>query len=116
MRFDFWLIELLVAFLAAAGLFASAVGFSVWIAALIAREALKKNKPWQPFFWLSLFFPLIMFIVVLTMSSTDPRAQDSRVESGDPLDQLEKLKEFLDAGVITQAEFDEKKQKMLGKI
>lgn len=34
----------------------------------------------------------------------------------DPLDQLKKLKELFDAGVITEADFTEKKQVLLGQI
>lgn len=34
----------------------------------------------------------------------------------DPLDQLKKLKELLDAGVLTQEEFDSKKQNLMDKI
>lgn len=34
----------------------------------------------------------------------------------DPLDQIRKLKELLDAGILSQAEFDEKKQSLMDKI
>jgi hypothetical protein len=34
----------------------------------------------------------------------------------DPLDQLKKLKELLDAGVVTQEEFEEKKKSLMGQI
>ena len=34
----------------------------------------------------------------------------------DPTEQLLKLKSLLDAGVLTQAEFDEKKVVLMGKI
>jgi hypothetical protein len=34
----------------------------------------------------------------------------------DPLDQLKKLKELLDAGIVTQEEFDEKKKSLMGQI
>ena len=47
---------------------ATAIGFAVWIAALIAREAMKKGKSWEQFFWLALFFPLIVFIIVVAIS------------------------------------------------
>jgi hypothetical protein len=36
--------------------------------------------------------------------------------TADPLDQLKKLKELLDAGVVTQEEFDEKKKTLMGQI
>jgi hypothetical protein len=34
----------------------------------------------------------------------------------DPLDQLKKLKDLLDAGILSQAEFDEKKKSLMDKI
>lgn len=34
----------------------------------------------------------------------------------DPLDQLKKLKDLLDSGILSQAEFDEKKQALMDKI
>jgi len=38
------------------------------------------------------------------------------VQTLDPLDQLKKLKDLLDAGILSQAEFDEKKQSLMDKI
>lgn len=52
---------------------ATGIGFGVWIAALIAREALKKGKSWEQFFWLALFFPLIVFIIVVAISPDDSK-------------------------------------------
>ena len=43
-------------------------------------------------------------------SATDPEAAPSAADS---YDELMKLKELLDAGVLTQAEFDAQKQKIL---
>jgi hypothetical protein len=53
-------------------------------------------------------------------SSTRPASSrkntgDGNVQ-GDPLDQLKKLKELLDMNAITEAEFNEKKAKLLGLI
>jgi hypothetical protein len=38
------------------------------------------------------------------------------IQQVDPLDQLKKLKELLDAGILTQEEFNAKKQDIMGKI
>lgn len=46
-------------------------------------------------------------------SSANPELEKG---SADPLDQLVKLKDLLDAGVLTQEEFDSKKLELLGKI
>ena len=54
-------------------LIATGIGFAVWIAALIAREALKKGKSWEQFFWLALFFPVIVFIIVVAISPDDSK-------------------------------------------
>ena len=37
-------------------------------------------------------------------------------QATDPLDQIKKLKDLLDAGIITQDEFQEKKTELMGKI
>ena len=43
-----------------------------------------------------------------------PSEVEATAGSGDPYGDLMKLKELLDAGVLTQAEFDAQKQKILG--
>ncbi len=78
MSFGFfgWLFETLAAlsaFFATISLTATILGFAVWIAALIAREAVKKGKSWEQFFWLALFFPLIVFIIVVVISPEDSK-------------------------------------------
>ena len=55
------------------GAVAAAMGLLVlflWIAALIAGIAVSKGRSWTPFFVMSLFFPLVMWIVV-TVITTD---------------------------------------------
>jgi hypothetical protein len=37
-------------------------------------------------------------------------------QATDPLDQIKKLKDLLDAGIITEAEFQDKKKELMGKI
>jgi apolipoprotein N-acyltransferase len=61
-------ISAILALIGLAGLFVSFFGLSVWIAALIAREALKKGRSWHAFFWLSFLSPLVIFIIVATIS------------------------------------------------
>ena len=43
-------------------------------------------------------------------------ARGGQATAESPLDALKKLKELLDLGVITQAEFDAKKENLMGKI
>jgi hypothetical protein len=54
-------------------LITSSVFFVLWIAALIANIAVSKGRDWVPFFVLSLFFPLIMWIVVSVISGDPTR-------------------------------------------
>jgi len=43
-----------------------------------------------------------------------PPVAEAAASAADPYDQLMKLKQLLDAGALTQAEFDAQKQKILG--
>lgn len=53
----------------------------------------------------------------LTLADSSQKAKTLLVRVDEnPIDQLKKLKELVDAGVLTQAEFEEKKQILLGKI
>jgi hypothetical protein len=71
---SFAFLDWIVLTLGTLSFFATVIGLSVWIAALIAREALKKGKSWEQFFWLALFFPLVIFIIVTVMSSDESKA------------------------------------------
>jgi hypothetical protein len=37
-------------------------------------------------------------------------------QAADPLDQLKRLKDLLDAGILTEKEFEEKKKDLMGRI
>ena len=52
----------------------------------------------------------------LLASNTASSGGTNIVQTIDPLDQLKKLKDLLDAGILSQAEFDEKKQTLMDKI
>ncbi len=59
------------------GILATAIGLVfliLWIASLIADIALAKGRSRTPFFVLSLFFPLIMWIVVSVMTTDQATA------------------------------------------
>jgi branched-subunit amino acid ABC-type transport system permease component len=43
--------------------------FSLWVSALIAKMAWKKGRSWNAFFTLSLFFPVISWIVAAVIST-----------------------------------------------
>ena len=46
-----------------------AITFLLWLAALIADQAALKGRNWDSFWVLSIFFPLIMWIVVSVMTT-----------------------------------------------
>jgi len=45
------------------------IGLGVWIAGLVANLAVKKGRDWTTFFVLSLFLPIIMWVVVAVIST-----------------------------------------------
>lgn len=52
-------------------------------------------------------------IVKQRMSNPEPI---THIDATDPLDQIKKLKELLDLGLISQSEYDDKRQKLLDSI
>lgn len=48
--------------------------FCLWIGALIAKMAWKKGRSWNAFFVLSLFFPLIAWIIAAVISTDQATA------------------------------------------
>jgi hypothetical protein len=52
-------------------------------------------------------------IVKQKMANPEPAAQ---MDATDPLDQIKKLKELLELGLISQSEYDQKRQKLLDTI
>lgn len=54
---------------------------------------------------------------ILVDCEVNSNAHNSKSEkSADPIEQIKKLKELLDADIITQIEFDNKKEQLLSKI
>lgn len=45
-----------------------------------------------------------------------PKVSVSKESKSDPIDQLKELKNLLDEGLITQAEFDSKREELLGRL
>jgi hypothetical protein len=86
----------------------------------IADTAEEKGRSWESFFWLSMLIsPVLMWIISATIrdNSTDAKVQPREVVSSVPVSsQLEELKKMLDAGLITQADFEEKKKEILGRL
>ncbi len=79
-----------------------------WFAAKIASG---KGRSWAQFFWLSLFFPFIGLIIAIAISPINkPEASHTGIEN---LEHLAKLK---DSGVITEAEFNIQKQKIMSRL
>lgn len=90
----------------------------------IARVAQEKGRDYFTFFALSLLFsPIIMGIVAATMSPLPGSkryipivVQSTGAGTASEVEQIEKLGSLLAKGLITQAEFDEKKAKLLDRL
>ena len=94
----------------------------IWLSlsALIAEMAEAKGRSWAAFFWLSvLFSPLIMWIIAAAISPfAGSAAYVAPPQSGNPdsTEQLRKLAELRDEGILTKAEFEAKKKELLDRI
>ena len=75
--------------------------------------AIAKKKGYSFVLWwlFGCFFFLIALILSIVL--TDKKAEKKAMSSSDA-DALSKYKELLDAGAITQEEFDQKKKQLLG--
>lgn len=87
---------------------------------LIADMAARKGRSWQAFFWLSLLVtPLVMLIIAASISpQAGSAAYVAPTQSGTPdsAEQLKKLAELRDEGILTKAEFEAKKKELLDRI
>jgi hypothetical protein len=92
----------------------------VALVALIADMAKRKGRSWAVFFWLALLFsPLIMWIIAASISpQAGSAAYVAPPQSGNPdsTEQLKKLAELRDEGILTKAEFESKKKDLLDRI
>lgn len=99
-------------------------GISLTLCALIADMARSKGRNWAAFFWLSILFsPLIMWIIAATISPLPgssqfiPAPPDSTTsEFLDPANEIKKLGELREQGLITKGEFESKKKELLDRI
>lgn len=99
---------------------------NIILSLLIANSADKKGRSFWGFFWLTMIAgPIIMGIVVVAISPITPkrrsvvgssRTQTSAQTLNDVPSQIERLAELRDKGILTDAEFDQKKQQLLDKI
>lgn len=94
--------------------FMGLLGIILWpvtrIAVLIADLAERKSRSFVAFFWLSILIsPLITWLIV---SSVGKEKDSSR--AGSSADELRKLNDLFKEGILTQEEFDKKKQEILG--
>lgn len=96
----------------------------IWVASAIANMAEKKGRSWALFFWLALLVSwLIMLIIAAAISplETAPQARRQPVArpasaSTDPGDQIRNLQKLKDEGLLTDAEFAEKKKQLLDRM
>lgn len=81
----------------------------VWLICAICCSiiARKKGRSAVGWFFCGFFFGLIGLIIVCCLSSIKPNVAPAA-------DEILKFKQLLDAGVITQEEFEQKKKELLG--
>jgi MFS family permease len=97
--------------------------FSV-LAVFIGSVAEEKGRSFAAFFFLSLLIsPIIMGIIVATISPMKNSSGDTKPEIGfeqpaskDLAQEIEKLGQLREKGLITKAEFDAKKKELLDRI
>jgi heme/copper-type cytochrome/quinol oxidase subunit 3 len=94
-------------------------GLFGFIAAAIANMAAAKGRSWSAFFWLTIVFgPLIMWIIAASISANSgPTAHSgSPTTRTDSLDQLSRLSQLHQEGLLTKEEFEAKKKDLLGRV
>lgn len=92
--------------------------FILWLWALIDIIMSKFNESIVQVIWLLavFFLPFIGVILYILVGRSMKRPDDSAPEDlNQKYDQLAKIKELLDAGAISQEEFDGEKQKILNR-
>ena len=90
----------------------------------IAKVAKEKGRSYSAFFVLSLLFsPIVMGIIAATVSPLSGSrryvplvVRNESPTSSSEVDQIEKLGNLLAKGLITEAEFQEKKAKLLDRL
>ena len=88
----------------------------VSVCGLIADIAKSKGRSWAAFFWMSaLFSPLILWIVASAMAPIAPNAATvAQVPSHEGIRaKLETLQDLYDKGLLTEVEFNAKRQEIL---
>ena len=101
-------------------IFGAAIGsvFSA-LAIAIGRTAEQKGRSFDAFFLLSIIFsPVIMGIIAVSLGPVSSQRTNTAAvkESTDVPDQIKKLSELMEQGIITKEEFETKKQQLLERI
>ena len=97
---------------------------SLWgaIGCVIADSAASKGRSWQAFFWLTILCsPILMAIIAASVSPLPGSAayvgpSATGTKPLDSTDQLRKLADLRDQGILTKAEFELKKKELLDRI
>jgi hypothetical protein len=111
-------------FLSAMGLVIALIGVQIMLSSFIADSAAAKGRSWSAFFWLSLLInPLVVWIVAVSLSPlpgselyATPNRDSQPPRPDDPSQQLRGLVALRDDGLLSEAEFQEKKKEILGRL
>ena len=86
---------------------------------MVGRAASRKGRSFVAFFWLSFFFsPILLGLIVATLRPIANESLDtlpSKPQTAS-LDDIAKLADLLERGLISQDEYDKKKADLLDKI
>ncbi len=96
----------------------------IWVASAIANMAERKGRSWPLFFWLAFLVSwVIMLIIAAAISPLDTapgeRTQPAAPPAGnaaDPTEQMRNLQKLRAEGLITEAEFAEKRKQLLERL
>ena len=88
-----------------------------WLGGLVADVAHRKGRNWVAFFWLSLLLsPLVTWLIVATFGPETREEEAAKSISKSLESKLEELKGLHEKGLVSQAEFEEKKRKLLNQM
>ena len=96
----------------------------IWVACAIADLAERKGRSWPLFFWLALLVSWVIMLIIAAAitplgSASAPRNQapaQPSTKGTDPGEQIRKLQKLKDDGLLTDAEFAEKKKELLARM
>lgn len=84
------------------------------ISDLIATRAEQKGRSWLAFYWITvLLSPIISIIIVATLPPKHDSSDPKHPSKPDQIENIRRLSQLRDEGILTEEEFQEKKRSLL---